>query len=76
LCCSRSKIPSKKSHPYIYIYAKFLALLGALYIYIYDIRRLRVNTDNHPKSITSHKIFRVTDIGQGHEVNATVTGNR
>jgi hypothetical protein len=38
---SRSKIPSKKSRPYIYI--KFLALLGAPYIYIYDISRLRVN---------------------------------
>jgi hypothetical protein len=35
---SRSKIPSKKSRPYIYV--KFLALLGAPYIY--DIRRLRV----------------------------------
>jgi hypothetical protein len=34
----RSKIPSKKSRPYIYIYihdVKFLALLGAPYIYIY-----------------------------------------
>jgi hypothetical protein len=30
---SRSKIPSKKSHPYIYD-VKFLALLG-LHIYIY-----------------------------------------
>jgi hypothetical protein len=38
---SRSKIPSKKSRPYIYI-LKFLALLGAPYIYIYDISRLRV----------------------------------
>jgi hypothetical protein len=36
---SRSKIPSKKSRPYIYI--KFLALLGAPYIH--DISRLRVN---------------------------------
>jgi hypothetical protein len=36
---SRRKIPSKKSHPYIYI--KFLALLGAPYIY--DISWLRVN---------------------------------
>jgi hypothetical protein len=36
---SRSKIPSKKSRPYIYV--KFLALLGAPYIY--DINRLRVN---------------------------------
>jgi hypothetical protein len=35
---SRSKIPSKKSRPYIYV--KFLALLGAPYIY--DISRLRV----------------------------------
>jgi hypothetical protein len=40
---SRSKIPSKKSLPYIYIYdVKFLALLGAPYIYIHDIGRLRV----------------------------------
>jgi hypothetical protein len=39
---SRSKIPSKKSHPYIYD-VKFLALLGAPYVY--DISRLRVNTD-------------------------------
>jgi hypothetical protein len=43
---SRSKIPSKKSRPYIYIYIhtyihiKFLALLVAPYIY--DISRLRV----------------------------------
>jgi hypothetical protein len=38
---SRSKIPSKKSSPYIYD-VKFLALLGAPYIY--DISRLRVNS--------------------------------
>jgi hypothetical protein len=40
--CSRSKIPSKKSHPsiYIYIHVKFLALLGAPFIC--DISRLRV----------------------------------
>jgi hypothetical protein len=31
--CSRSKIPSTKSRPYTYV--KFLALLGATYIYIY-----------------------------------------
>jgi hypothetical protein len=37
---SRSKIPSKKSRPYIYD-VKFLTLLGAPYIY--DISRLRVN---------------------------------
>jgi hypothetical protein len=40
---SKSKIPSKKSYPYIYIYiydVKFLALLGAAYLY--DISRLRV----------------------------------
>jgi hypothetical protein len=36
---SRSKIPSTKSRPYIYV--KFLALLGAPYIY--DISRLRIN---------------------------------
>jgi hypothetical protein len=40
---SRSKIPSKKSRPYIYD-VKFLALLGAPYIY--DISRLRVNKSN------------------------------
>jgi hypothetical protein len=41
---SISKIPSKKSRPYIYD-VKFLALLGAPYIYIYihAISRLRVN---------------------------------
>jgi hypothetical protein len=37
---SRSKIPSKKSRPYI-CDDKFLALIGAPYIY--DISRLRVN---------------------------------
>jgi hypothetical protein len=38
---SRSKIPSKKSRPYIYIYdVKFLTLLGATNIY--DISGLRV----------------------------------
>jgi hypothetical protein len=38
---SRSKIPRKKSLPYIYIYdVKFLALLGARYIY--DISKLRI----------------------------------
>jgi hypothetical protein len=40
---SRSKIPSKKFRPYVYIYiydVKFLALLGAPYIY--NISRLRV----------------------------------
>jgi hypothetical protein len=36
---SKSKTPSKKSRPYIYD-VKFLAVLGALYIY--DISRLRV----------------------------------
>jgi hypothetical protein len=38
---SRSKIPSKKSRPYIYD-VKFLAVLGAPYIY--DSSRLRVNS--------------------------------
>jgi hypothetical protein len=38
---SRSKIPRKKSRPYIYD-VKFLALLGAPHIY--DISRLRVNS--------------------------------
>jgi hypothetical protein len=37
---SRSKIPSKKSCPYIDIHVKFLALLGAPCVY--DISRLRV----------------------------------
>jgi hypothetical protein len=32
---SRSKIPSKKNLVHIYVYFKFLALLGAAYIYIY-----------------------------------------
>jgi hypothetical protein len=41
---SRCKIPSKKSRPYTYI--KFLALLGAPYIY--DISRLRVKVRKHP----------------------------
>jgi hypothetical protein len=40
--CSRSNFPSKKSRPHIYD-VKFLALLGAPYIYVYDISRLRVN---------------------------------
>jgi hypothetical protein len=39
---SRNKIPSKKSRPYIYD-VKFLALLGAPYIY--DISRLWVNNN-------------------------------
>jgi hypothetical protein len=42
---SRSKIPSKKSRPYIYTHThdvKYLVLLGAPYIY--DISRLRVNS--------------------------------
>jgi hypothetical protein len=43
---SRSKIPNKKSRPYIYIYVKFLALLGAPYIY--DISRLRVEGSMGP----------------------------
>jgi hypothetical protein len=37
---SRSKIPSEKSRPYIYN-VKFLALLGAPYLY--DVSRLWVN---------------------------------
>jgi hypothetical protein len=47
---SRSKIPSNKSRPYIYD-VKFLALLGAPYIY--DISRLRANK----KSSTFLKLF-------------------
>jgi hypothetical protein len=38
---SGSKIPNKKSRPHIHD-VKFLALLGAPYIYIHDISRLRV----------------------------------
>jgi hypothetical protein len=38
---SRGKIPRKKSRPYIYV--KFLALLGATYIY--EISRQRVNVE-------------------------------
>jgi hypothetical protein len=41
--CSRSKIPSKKSHPYIYV--KFLALLEAPFIC--DISRLRVKMESY-----------------------------
>jgi hypothetical protein len=41
---SRSKIPGKKSRSYIYD-VKFLVLLGAPYIYIYDISRIRVKLD-------------------------------
>jgi hypothetical protein len=44
---SRSKIPSTKSRPYIRVYVKFLALLGAPYIY--DIGRLRVKS-SHPSA--------------------------
>jgi hypothetical protein len=40
---SRSKIPSKKSRPYIHD-VKFLALLGAPYIY--DSSRLRIKRGN------------------------------
>jgi hypothetical protein len=40
---SSSKILSKKSRPCIYD-VKFLALLGASYIYTHDISRLRVKT--------------------------------
>jgi hypothetical protein len=46
---SRNKIPSKKSRPYIYD-VKFLALLGASYIY--DISRLRVNVGEFQKGQT------------------------
>jgi hypothetical protein len=48
---SRSKIPSKKSRPYIYD-VKFLALLEAPYIHIYDISRLRVNYLIHNRLIS------------------------
>jgi hypothetical protein len=43
---SRSKIPSKNLiHIYIYIYLKFLALLGSPHMY--DISRLRVKYVTH-----------------------------
>jgi hypothetical protein len=45
---SRSKIPSKKSHPYIND-VKFLALIGAPYIY--DISRLRVKSPPKVKGV-------------------------
>jgi hypothetical protein len=45
---SRSKIPSKKSCPYIYD-VKYLALVGAPYIY--DIIRLRVKSMEASKCI-------------------------
>jgi hypothetical protein len=52
---SRSKIPRKKSLPYIYIYiydVKFLALLGAPYIY--DISRLSVNASCTKRMCLQH----------------------
>jgi hypothetical protein len=51
---SRSKIPSKKFRLYIYD-VKFLALLGAAYIY--DIIRLRVK-----KARQSHYSYFVGDV--------------
>jgi hypothetical protein len=51
---SRSKIPSKKPCPYIYD-AKFLALLGAPYIY--DISRLRVNISSSFSSSVKFLIY-------------------
>jgi hypothetical protein len=50
---SRSKIPSKKSRPYIY-YVKFLALLGAPYIY--DISRLRVNIHTTAEALATEVV--------------------
>jgi hypothetical protein len=50
--CSRSKIPSKNSRPYIYD-VKFLALLGAPYIY--DISRLRVNISGRSDGSASNR---------------------
>jgi hypothetical protein len=53
---SRSKTPSKKSRPYIYV--KFLDLLGAAYIY--DISRLRVNSVfTHYGSSIEERVFLV-----------------
>jgi hypothetical protein len=52
--CLRSKIPSKKSRPYIYIYiyVKFLALLGAPHIC--DISRPRVKISGPVVVSASH----------------------
>jgi hypothetical protein len=57
---SRSKIPSKKSRPYIYIYdVKFLALLGAPYTY--NISRLRVKMATYKTAIIRpHTKFKQT----------------
>jgi hypothetical protein len=60
--CSRSKIPNKKSRPYIYV--NFLALLGAPYIC--DISRLRVNE----ALLLYHIIFILTCISH---MNFTIT---
>jgi hypothetical protein len=51
---SRSKIPSKKSRPYI-CDVKFLALLGAPYMY--DISRLRVNFETLNFQIIYNRLF-------------------
>jgi hypothetical protein len=42
-CTVQAAKSSVKNLVHIYIYVKFLALLGAPYIYIYGISRLRVN---------------------------------
>ena len=57
---SRSKISSTKSRPNIYIYiydVKFLALLGAPYIY--DISRLRVNDIMRIVEVETYAVERV-----------------
>jgi hypothetical protein len=57
---STSKIPSKKSHPYIYD-VKFLALVRApyIYIYIYGIIRLRfkiLGTELRERNVLIYKL--------------------
>jgi hypothetical protein len=70
---SRSKIPSKKFRPYIYD-VKFLALLGAPYIY--DISRLRVkslfcfinNYQTETYRSNKHVIFAISNGMLAHDV--------
>jgi hypothetical protein len=66
---SRSKIPSKKSCPYIYD-VKFLALLEAPYIY--DISRLRVK----PKLYKLSRPWSLWKCSPARENSHGRTGNR
>jgi hypothetical protein len=74
---SRSKIPSKNLiYIYIYTHVKFLALLGAPYIY--DISRLRVKpiTVQHPlghKPAQPNPQFRTPSPKQNSETSYQVT---